>query len=118
MEENEMSTTKNEMSTTKNLEGTLVTVYRITITKAWRMDELGAGYSFDPWSGDDAIWAADCEPVRRYIAPGTYLAESQDGSTRLYRKGTINNSGMTCSEARQAGCISSRKSFQFAKVGR
>lgn len=71
--------------------------YRVTITKAYRMDEQGTGYSLTSWSGDTEYYEGEFEPMKFSIPEDWRVSESVGGDVLLY--GPETDRGYTLQEA-------------------
>jgi hypothetical protein len=47
-----------------------VKLYRITITKAYRMDEQQTYFSLEPWNGNNAYYEGCDDGGQEYVLPG------------------------------------------------
>lgn len=75
----------------------IIDAYKITITKAWRMDEQGSHYSLEPWSGDTRDYEGDSEPVKADIGNGK-VVDCKEYGKLIFFPGDEKN-GYSLSEA-------------------
>jgi hypothetical protein len=60
-------------------------IYKITVTKAYRMDEQGEGYSLKPWEGDNIDYSGYDDGGKLYELPEGYeVAESTGAGLQIY----------------------------------
>lgn len=79
-----------------------VKAYRVTVTEAWSIDEVGEGYSWRPWGANTRAYRGSDQEVQVGVPNGAELAESESGELLLYHEG----SAYTCNEALAAGVAS------------
>jgi len=51
-----------------------VTIYKVTCTRGYRMDEQGTGYDLDPWGENDAYFEGYDDGGQEYLLPDGYRA--------------------------------------------
>jgi hypothetical protein len=69
-----------------------VKIYKITRTRAYMMDEVGEGYSLEPWGGNNMDYEGYDDGGKMYVLPDDYeVAQSKFDDMHIY-----NNKGDCC----------------------
>jgi len=76
---------------------TLIAAYRVHVTRAHRMDELGAGLSLQPWGSDTREYEGNSEPVAVELLAGATCEETEGAGRAIFPAGS--DRGMPLSEA-------------------
>ena len=65
-----------------------IKIYKITRTKTYMMDELGEGYSLEPWGSNTDQYEGYDDGGKIYMLPDGYkVAESNAGDMHIYNAG-------------------------------
>lgn len=69
---------------------TLIRAYNVNVTRAYRMDEQGQGWSLEPWKGnvaDGGYYDGACTPIAVELDDRFHLAHAGSGALMVFPSG-------------------------------